>query len=128
VSNSLIYLHPLEICTPEIGEVQYEALRQLARASGSNRTEIDFSGTVAHMVDWAAPMPVLSATTKVASERHGRGREGMCGAGAGAFKRVGSVCVPPRVGYAAKCSILSAPPPTPPNSHLPTHIHHPYTF
>ena len=69
VRNSSVYLHPTDICTPEIGTVQYEALRQLARASGSNKSDIDFRGQEVILVDWSAPLPVLSTQTKVASEQ-----------------------------------------------------------
>ena len=44
------------------------ALQQLAASAGSNATDLYTNGTVAYFVDWAAPLPVLSPTTKVASK------------------------------------------------------------
>ena len=79
VRDTVINLYPIEICTPEIGAAQYDALRQLARASGTNRSEIEVAGTMARLVDWAAPLPVFSPVTKVASECVVRG-EGLCAA------------------------------------------------
>lgn len=109
-----MYLHPTDICYPEIGAVQYEALRQLAAAAGTNRTEIDFRGREVTLVNWSAPLPVLSRDTKVASERcSGAGVRRLPGCLATA-----SNCPAPRPGW----SLLIQPVPLHPEAAYLLHI------
>ena len=61
-------LHPTDLCTPEVYKLQFGALQQLAVTSGTNMTDLWTNGTVAYFDRWAAPVPVLSAATKVAGE------------------------------------------------------------
>ena len=76
INDSYITLHPTDLCTPEIGAVQFDGLKQLAISSASNATDIYTNGTVGHFADWAAPVPVLSKTTKVSSAATGCARLG----------------------------------------------------
>lgn len=66
--NSKYTLHPTTLCTPEVVAAQLQAFADLAKSSGSNATELYTNGTFGFFVDWAAPVPVLSPDTKVASE------------------------------------------------------------
>jgi hypothetical protein len=63
--------HPSLVCTPEVFAAQVAGLRALASAADMP-ADVSVSGTTAFVRDWAAPMPVLSAGTKVASESRAR--------------------------------------------------------
>lgn len=75
IHDSYVTLHPTDLCNADIGAAQFDGLRQLAESSGSNATDLYTNGTVGYFVDWAAPVPVLSRTTKVASECRGAMRQ-----------------------------------------------------
>ena len=67
-------LHATDLCTPEVYQLQFSALQQLAETSGTGQTDLYANGTVAYFDNWAAPVPVISAATKVASECRARRR------------------------------------------------------
>lgn len=68
IENSIITLPPTALCTPEVGAAQFAGLQQLALSSGSNASDVYTNATSAYFADFAAPVPVLSAVTKVSSE------------------------------------------------------------
>lgn len=68
VFDSNLTLHATSLCTPDVFRIQFMALQQLAVTSGTNMTDLWSKGTVAYFDSWRAPVPVLSAVTKVASE------------------------------------------------------------